>query len=116
MTALSSIALVTLGCMLGAYGAILLKKGADKLKFSLRLILENTSLIFGFLLYGLGTVLYILALREGELSILYPLVSITYVFIAILSQIILKEKMNRYKWIGIMLILIGVSLIGMGKQ
>ena len=102
--------------MAGAYGAILLKKGADRLRFNLKSIIRNKQLILGFILYGLGTVLYIFALRGAELSILYPLVSLTYVFIAILSQLILKEKMNRYKWLGIALILIGVSLIGLGKK
>ena len=34
---------------------------------------------------------------------------------AILSYFLLKEKMNRGKWMGILLILLGVSLIGVGS-
>ena len=78
-------------------------------------IIKNKHLIGGVLLYGVATVAYIFALRGGELSILYPLVSLTYVFTIIFSQRVLGEKMNKYKWIGMILILIGVSLIGIGR-
>ena len=115
MTQLWSIILVIIACIIGAYGGILLKKGADTLKFKFKAMIRNKFLINGVLLYGLSIVLYIIALKGGELSILYPLVSTTYIWIAIFSQKLLKEKMNKYKWLGIALILIGVSLIGIGS-
>ena len=113
MTQLLSVILVLIGCVAGAYGGILLKKGADTLKFRFWSLVRNKYLIWGVLIYGFGTITYILALRGGELSILYPLISTTYVWIAIMSQKILGEKMNKFKWLGIFLILIGVSLIGL---
>ena len=115
MTALSSFVLIVIGCVIGAYGAILLKKGADRLKPSLKAITRNTDIIFGLSLYGFSVIFYLVALRGGELSILYPMVSVVYIFIAILSKLILKEKLNSYKLIGIGLITIGVILIGVGK-
>jgi drug/metabolite transporter (DMT)-like permease len=39
-------------------------------------------------------------------------VSLSYIFVALYSRIMLKEKMNIYKIMGIAAILIGVSLIG----
>ncbi len=114
MTQLLSVLMVLTGCLAGAYGGILLKKAADSLEFKLKSLLTNKYLIGGVLVYGFGTVIYILALRGGELSILYPLISTTYIWVAFLSERMLGEKMNVYKWLGILFILIGVSLIGIG--
>lgn len=115
MTQLWSIIVITFACFIGSYGAILLKKGADTLKFKFKALITNKYLIGGVLIYGVSTIFYIIALRGGELSILYPLVSTTYVWIAIFSQKFLNEKMNKFKWLGILLILMGVSLIGIGS-
>ena len=57
---------------------------------------------------------YIFALKGADLSVLYPLVSTSYVWTVVFSQKLLGEKMNKYKWIGIAAILLGVSLIGLG--
>ena len=115
MTQLWSIALVVVGCVAGAYGGILLKQGADRLKLRFKSLIKNKYLIGGVVIYGIGTVTYIIALRGGELSLLYPLISTTYIWIAIFSQKILGEKMNKFKWLGIICILAGVSLIGIGS-
>ena len=112
MTQLASIILVTIASIIAAYGLVLLKKGADKLR--LKTLLQNKYLVLGAIIYGTSTALYIISLRGGELSILYPLASTTYIWIAIFSQKLLKEKMNKHKWLGIALILIGMSLIGIG--
>jgi uncharacterized membrane protein len=114
MTSIFSILLVLVGCVAGAYGGIMLKKGASRFRLSIKGTLKNKNLVIGILIYGLGTITYIIALRGAELSIIYPLVSTTYIWIAVFSQKILGEKMNAIKWAGIMLILAGVSLIGLG--
>ena len=66
-------------------------------------------------LFVIGTMLFIPALRGGDLSILYPFVSLSYIWVALLSVRFLGEKMNKYKWIGIALIILGVSFIGIGS-
>jgi drug/metabolite transporter (DMT)-like permease len=116
MTKLTSVLLVVIGCVTSGYAGILLKKGADKLKFSPKALIRNKPLIFGLSIYAIGTCVYIYALRGAELSLIYPLVSTTYIWVAIFSQKILGEKMNKYKWAGIGLILAGVSLIGFGSR
>ena len=54
----------------------------------------------GYCLYGLGAVLFTIALRDGELSVLYPVISLTYVWVAILSVPILHEKLSISHWKG----------------
>jgi drug/metabolite transporter (DMT)-like permease len=113
-TELWAIGLVFLAVFLGSFGPVLLKKASSKMSFSIKGIITNYYLIGGFFFYGIGTVLFIPALKGGELSVLYPLVATTYIWVSLWSMKILKEKMNKYKWLGIVLIIAGVAFIGLG--
>ncbi len=113
MVNLISIILVLVGSIVGALGALIIKKGTDKHSF-IRLLRSKT-LYIGFFIYGLSTIFYILALRIEELSIIYPLVSVTYIWTTLFSVKYLKEKMNKWKWISLIGIIIGVVLIGIGS-
>jgi uncharacterized membrane protein len=112
-TQLWAIGLVLLASFLGSFGPIMLKKASGK-SFKLKDIIKNYYLIFGFLFYALGTVLFIPALKGGELSVLYPLVATTYIWVSLWSMKFLKESMNKQKWIGVLLVVIGVVFIGLG--
>ena len=113
-TQLWAIGLVLLASFLGSFGPILLKKASGKISFNPLKLIKNYYLILGFLSYGLGTILFIPALKGGELSVLYPLVATVYIWVSIWSVKILKEKMNKYKWLGVLLVIIGVAFIGLG--
>jgi uncharacterized membrane protein len=54
----------------------------------------------------------VLALRRGQLSILYPIISLTYVWVALLSMLIFKETLNTYKAIGLAVVVAGVAVLG----
>lgn len=114
-TELWAVALVVLGSFLGAAGSLYFKKGSSKLTKNIFQNLKNYSLIIGFCLYIVAASMYVFALRGGDLSILYPLVSTTYIWIIVLSYYFLKEKMNKWKWFGITSIVIGVTFIGLGS-
>lgn len=109
-----AILLTLAGCVIGAYGALYLKKGSSNLSRNLIKSLLNRDLIFGVLLFGISTIMFIIALTSGELSVLYPMVGTTYVWVALLSTKYLNEKMNLNKWAGIAAIVIGISLVGIG--
>ena len=47
----------------------------------------NVPLIAGYALYGINTLMMVLALKEGELSLLYPIIALTYVWATLLSYI-----------------------------
>ncbi len=93
----------------------MLKKVSAHIRQCIKHPIKNPQLIISLFFYGIGTVLFIIALKAGELSVLYPLVATTYIWIAFLSIKMLKEKMNFYKWLGIAIIIIGVSFIGFGS-
>ena len=114
-TQLWAIGVVMLASVVGAFGPILLKKASAELKLNIKSIITNTNLIGGVSLYGLATIMFIPALKGGDLSVLYPFVATVYVWVTLLSVKFLKEEMNKYKWIGIVLIIIGVTFIGLGS-
>jgi len=114
-TELWAMGLVVLASFGAALGPIFLKKGAIDFKFKLKALIQNRNLILGVAFYGLGTIIFIPALKGGELSVLYPLISLSYIWVSLLSSRMVGEKMNKFKWIGVALIIIGVSFIGLGS-
>jgi len=58
-------------------------------------ILTNFWLLAGYALYGLNTLLLVLALRDGELSMLYPVIALTYVWVTLLCYTLLGERPTR---------------------
>ena len=114
-TQLWAIGLVILATLVGAFGPILLKKASAKRLSKLSSLVTNYHLFGGVAIYAIGTLLFIPALKGGDLSVLYPFVALTYIWVSLLSVKFLGEKMNKLKWLGIALIIIGVSLIGIGS-
>jgi multidrug transporter EmrE-like cation transporter len=114
-TPLASILLVVLGSFFGSIGAVFLKFGSEKLKHGIAGIL-NVRLATGVAMYLLSTVFFVAALRKGELSVLYPLVSTGAIWTLLWSKIFFKEPLTGYKFVGVFLILVGVSFIGLGNR
>ncbi len=83
---------------------------------SLDALITNVPLFAGLAIYGLGAVLMIVALKHGELSVLYPLISLSYVWVAVLSVILFGEQMNPLKLAGIVVIMAGVGVLGRGAH
>ena len=79
-------------------------------------LLSNVPLIAGYALYGVNTLMLVLALRDGELSMLYPIIALTYVWVTLLSYLLLGEKSNFYKNVGIATIVVGVAVLGRGGR
>ncbi|MBW2980399.1 EamA family transporter [Candidatus Woesearchaeota archaeon] len=113
-TELWAVALVVSASLVGAFGPILLKKGSKKFSLNPKLLIKNYHILSGTFLYIFASILFIAALRGGDVSILYPIVSVTYIWVSFLSIKFLKEKMNKYKWTGVLLIIIGVAFISIG--
>ncbi len=72
--------------------------------------------LIGALLYGVGAMLMLYGLRFGELSILYPMLGIGYVWAAILGKIFLNESITLRKGVGIGIILMGLVLLASSEK
>lgn len=116
-TSVSSIGLVFLCTVIGAAAQILMKQGANHLTgVGLIGIVTNLPLMAGYACYGVNTLLLVMALRQGHLSVLYPIIALTYVWVTILSPMFFVDHLNVFKVGGVGLIVIGVSLIGVGSR
>jgi multidrug transporter EmrE-like cation transporter len=111
-----SVLLVFACTILGAAAQLLLKIGMTHFSPQPLALLTNLPLITGYLLYGVNTVMLALALRDGELSMLYPIIALTYVWVTLLSYAVLSENPNIYKNVGIATIVVGVGVLGRGGR
>jgi small multidrug resistance pump len=76
----------------------------------------NPYLFGGILAYGLSTVFYIIFLGKLNLSIAYPIIiGLTVLATTITGAVVLGEKVPTIHWLGIGLMLSGISVIAFGK-
>ena len=102
--------------VLGAAAQILMKIGMSHFQPNVLALIANVPLVAGYVLYGINTGMLVLALREGELSMLYPIIALTYVWVTLLSYLLLREPANLYKNVGIAIIVMGVAVLGRGPR
>lgn len=110
MISLMTTTLVIVTSILGSFGSLFLKLGSGKITKSWKTFL-NWRLISGIGLYGLSVVTYVVALKGQDLTIIYPLSSISYVFTLGLSIRFLNEELNLEKIGGVCLIMLGILII-----
>jgi len=72
------------------------------------------ALVVGLILYAAGAMIMILAYRYGKLSVLQPMLCLSYVFAIFIAVFILQETMTSFRLAGILVIVFGVILIGGG--
>ena len=111
-----AIGLILLTTLFTSTAQILYKKGAETLSFDILAIITNYYLIFGILLYVIGAGLMILAFRGGDLTVLYPIIATSYIWVGILSWLIFSESLNIFRWAGIFSIFFGVIFVGIGSK
>jgi drug/metabolite transporter (DMT)-like permease len=111
---------IVLACtLLVATAQYLIKLGANHLSHAglvatLIGIFTIPQLFAGYCLYGVFTVMFVYALRHGELSILYPLIALGYVWVTITAVVAFHETMNPLKLAGLAVIVAGVAVLGWG--
>lgn len=103
---------VLLVVALNAIGQILFKAARaaqpDASLISVFLRLETWS---GFIIYGLSAVCWLWVLSRVQLSMAYPLLSLTFPIVVALSAILFSESISSMRWAGVGVIVLGVSLL-----
>lgn len=115
-TKLWAAVLVLFTTLLTSSAQILWKKGSATLTFNLFGIITNQYIIGGIILYVIGGTFLIISFRGGEVSVLYPIIATSYIWVSFLSMIYLGEIMNALKWTGIISIISGIALIRFGSK
>jgi multidrug transporter EmrE-like cation transporter len=114
-TPVSSILLVLLASLIGSFGAVFLKMGAAHLNRGFRYIL-NWQLVLGVGLFVGSSIPFLIGLRHGELSVLYPMVSLSYMFALFWSRLFFNEPITKAKLGALGMILAGIICIGAGGR
>lgn len=107
---------VLLGSVIGSFGSVLLKSGSQRLHHGIKHLFFNERLVAGVVLFLLSSYFFVLGVRKGELSVLYPMVSLGYIWVLFWSRLFFGEPLTRAKLTGLCMILVGVFFIGLGSR
>lgn len=118
---MNKLLLIITSVLLGSIGQVILKVGANKLG-ALALhpqtlitdifrMIRVPEIIIGLIFFGLSFVLWVKVLTKSDLSYAYPMVSLGYINVIILSYFFFKEPFTTTKILGITLIIFGVIIL-----
>jgi drug/metabolite transporter (DMT)-like permease len=116
------IILLLVAVFLGVVAQLCLKKGmmnAGIVSFtanvldSFKKMFLNVFVVLGFLFYGVSNLFWIVILNKLELSYAYPIVSLSYFFVALLSMVFFGEQVSFRRWVSIFIIILGVVVVGL---
>lgn len=112
-TRMQSVGLVFVTTILAAAAQILMKNGVNQVDhISVMQLVTNLPLLGGYCLYGINVLLLMIALRDGELSMLYPIIALGFVWVTMLSIYFFHEPLTLWKIGGIIMIVGGVTVMG----
>ena len=97
--------LVVVSTMVEGFGQTFLKKSAIDVDRRHRWILLGVGVLI------VEVVLYSGALRFLAVSTAFPITSLSFVIVTLLSWWLLGERVSPLRWVGVGLILLGTSLI-----
>ncbi len=113
--------LILLDVILNVTGQLSLKYGMARIgNFSISLATlppvflkaaTNFYVLLGLVCYGMGFMVWLIVLSKAEVSYAYPLISLGYVFTAILARAMFGEAVGLTRMVGIMITCLGVFLI-----
>lgn len=111
--------LFTVYVILSSSGIILFKLGSAEL--SIKMVSNQLNMnfpmmsILGLMCYLISFILWMIIISKSDVSFIVPLgLGLTNVLILVGSMVVLKEEINLYGIIGIVLILGGTILINKG--
>ena len=104
-------------------GEALLSKGMKESQLisggfwaQVRNVILNGHVIGGTALMAAYFGLYMLALRWADFSFVLPLTALSYLLGALLARYYLGETVTPVRWVGALVITVGVIIVGVGDQ
>jgi len=116
--------LIALTSVCDTINQLFLKSAVDSLSFSpsfniikifkfIFQLLIKPRLWLGFVFSVISLCIWLLVLSKAELNFAFSADSMHYIFIALASRFILKEKITSLRWLGTGLIVAGIVLISL---
>lgn len=107
---------------LTSIGQLILKKGLlivgpiERVGLRFFQMLVNPLVMLGITFAILGWAAYVMALSKAELSYAYPIWSLTYVIVPLLSLFLFRESISLLKMGGLGFICLGVLLVAVSVR
>lgn len=120
---LKTAVLAIIGVMVATGGQLLLRAGMERVGYiganrvakPLTLAVQIASeprVLIGLVLFAISAVMWLVVLSRIPLSLAYPFAGLTYVFVVVFSKFALKEDVPGIRWLGLVLIVSGIILVG----
>ena len=106
-----AVTMTTLGQLLQKLGAAKLKHGLAPIPFIIH-VFSNKEFLLAIACLATGTLLWLIVLVHMEVSKAYPFLSLGYVLIVAISKFYLREDVDLFRWLGVLLIMLGTVLVG----
>ena len=125
---MSTIIVLTTSILLATAGQLLLKTGmrrvgeisdiaaAGGVIALIGRVLGTWQVPVGLAVFALSAIFWLVALFRVPLSTAYPVVALSYVLILGFSVLVLHERPSPVVWVGALLIMVGIALIGVGQR
>ncbi|WP_176706196.1 SMR family transporter [Paenibacillus hemerocallicola] len=103
--------------LLGVVGQLLMKWGLVNPKPlwsqgpSFVSMFSSWPVLAGLFSYALSSLFWLLTLKQMNVSVAYPMVSLGYVVVALAGYYLFSESISVTKWMGIGFVLVGVAFI-----
>lgn len=101
--------------LISSVSQVILKTSANEEHTSLIKEYLNPRVIVAYGLFFVSTIITVVAYKYVPLSLGPVLESSGYVFVAVLSYFILKERLTKKQIAGMVLIVVGVLIVSFGK-
>jgi multidrug transporter EmrE-like cation transporter len=67
----------------------------------------------GLTLFGISAVFWLVVLSHVPLSVAYPVVGLSYILIVAFSRFVLHESVPMMRWLGVLVVAVGIGVIGL---
>ena len=111
---ISYVVVFLISVLVSSVSQVILKTSANEEHDSKIKEILNMKVIFAYGLFFGATLLTMLAYRKVPLSLGVVLETTGYLYVAVLSRLILKEKLDKYKICGNTLIILGIIIFSLG--
>jgi len=121
------LSILLIGLVFESTGIVFLKKGMNQMdtlktySFSevthmLKVAVTNHQILLGVFFQALFFACLLILMSKSDISFLWPLTSLTFVFSTFAAMIFLGESVSTVRWVGVVLILIGAGFISYSEH
>ncbi len=104
--------LITITTLMISAAQVLFKTASQRLPE----ILTNWQLLAGLGLYGIGALLMMSSFALADVSIVYPMLATSYIWVSIAAVFFFGEQLTILRIIGIAVLIAGVAMIGIAGR